>query len=71
MVYDELVRILGQLLTKQQFFKRFPTLKDKFYQVVLAFFKKAMQPTSKLVTDLVKYDLIIYIINYYLINTYY
>ncbi|KAI8882415.1 hypothetical protein K501DRAFT_251522 [Backusella circina FSU 941] len=56
MVYDELVRILGQLLTKQQFFKRFPTLKDKFYQVVLAFFKKAMQPTSKLVTDLVSME---------------
>ncbi|KAG2237597.1 Dynamin central region-domain-containing protein [Thamnidium elegans] len=52
MVYDELVRILGQLLTKQ-FFKRFPTLKEKFYQVVLSFFKKAIQPTSKLVTDLV------------------
>ncbi|CAO3648648.1 unnamed protein product [Mucor hiemalis] len=52
MVYDELVRILGALLTKQ-FFKRFPTLKDKFYQVVLNFFKKAIQPTSKLVTDLV------------------
>ncbi|CEG77753.1 Putative Vacuolar protein sorting-associated protein 1 [Rhizopus microsporus] len=52
MVYDELVRILGQLLTKQ-FFKRFPALKEKFYQVVLAFFKKALQPTSKLVTDLV------------------
>lgn len=52
MVYDELVRILGQLLTKQ-FFKRFPALKDKFYQVVLVFFKKALQPTSKLVTDLV------------------
>lgn len=52
MVYDELVRILGQLLTKQ-FFKRFPSLKEKFYQVVLAFFKKAIQPTSKLVTDLV------------------
>ncbi|OBZ90031.1 Vacuolar protein sorting-associated protein 1 [Choanephora cucurbitarum] len=51
-VYDELVRILGQLLTKQ-FFKRFPTLKEKFYQVVLAFFKKALQPTSKLVSDMV------------------
>lgn len=55
MVYDELVRILGQLLTKQ-FFKRFPTLKDKFYQVVLVFFKKALQPTSKLVTDLVSME---------------
>ncbi|KAI8390051.1 Dynamin central region-domain-containing protein [Blakeslea trispora] len=54
-VYDELVRILGQLLTKQ-FFKRFPTLKDKFYQVVLAFFKKALQPTSKLVSDMVSME---------------
>ncbi|KAI8880066.1 hypothetical protein K501DRAFT_255753 [Backusella circina FSU 941] len=52
MVYDELVRILGQLLNKQ-FFKRFPALKDKFYQVVLVFFKKALTPTNKLVTDLV------------------
>ncbi|KAL1927326.1 hypothetical protein VTP01DRAFT_3955 [Rhizomucor pusillus] len=52
MVYDELVRILGQLLNKQ-FFKRFPALKEKFYQVVLAFFKKAMIPSQKLVTDLV------------------
>lgn len=52
MVYDELVRILSQLLNKQ-FFKRFPALKERFYQVVLSFFKKAVGPTSKLVTDLV------------------
>ncbi|KAI7880837.1 hypothetical protein K492DRAFT_207238 [Lichtheimia hyalospora FSU 10163] len=52
MVYDELVRILGQLLNKQ-FFKRFPALKERFYHVVLAFFKKAMTPTNKLVSDLV------------------
>jgi len=55
MVYDELVRILGQLLLKQ-FFKRFPTLKDRFYSVVIAFFKKAMVPTNKLVTDLVSME---------------
>ncbi|KAG0186065.1 vacuolar protein sorting-associated protein 1 [Apophysomyces sp. BC1034] len=55
MVYDELVRILGQLLNKQ-FFKRFPTLKEKFYQVVLAFFKKALSPTTKLVSDLVSME---------------
>ncbi|KAI8337197.1 Dynamin central region-domain-containing protein [Chlamydoabsidia padenii] len=55
MVYDELVRILGQLLTKP-FFKRFPQLKEKFYQVVLAFFKKAVTPTTKLVTDLVSME---------------
>ncbi|KAI9302153.1 Dynamin central region-domain-containing protein [Cunninghamella echinulata] len=55
MVYDELVRILTQLLGKQ-FFKRFPTLKEKFYQVVLSFFKKALTPTTKLVQDLVSME---------------
>ncbi|KAG2226760.1 hypothetical protein INT45_005725 [Circinella minor] len=55
MVYEELVRILGQLLNKQ-FFKRFPALKDKFYSVVLAFFKKALMPTNKLVSDLVSME---------------
>jgi dynamin 1-like protein len=51
-VYDELVRILGQLLNKQ-LFKRFPALKERFYQVVLNYFKKSMAPTNKLVADLV------------------
>ncbi|KAI8889881.1 hypothetical protein K501DRAFT_282178 [Backusella circina FSU 941] len=51
-VYDELVRILGQLLHKQ-LFKRFPALKERFYQVVLNYFKKSMAPTNKLVADLV------------------
>ncbi|KAM3581270.1 vacuolar protein sorting-associated protein 1 [Umbelopsis sp. WA50703] len=55
MVYDELVRILGQLLNKQ-FFKRFPTLREKFYHVVIAFFKKALNPTNKLVSDLVNME---------------
>ncbi|KAG0635107.1 Dynamin central region-domain-containing protein [Tuber brumale] len=52
LVYDELVRILTQLLQKQ-LFRRYPSLKEKFHQVVIAFFKKAMSPTNKLVTDLV------------------
>ncbi|PWW72791.1 hypothetical protein C7212DRAFT_354378 [Tuber magnatum] len=52
LVYDELVRILTQLLQKQ-LFRRYPGLKEKFHQVVIAFFKKAMSPTNKLVTDLV------------------
>jgi replication fork clamp-binding protein CrfC len=55
LVYDELVRILSQLLQKQ-FFRRYPQLKEKFYQVVIQFFKKAMQPTNKLVTDLVQME---------------
>lgn len=52
LVYDELVRILTQLLQKQ-LFRRYPSLKEKFHQVVISFFKKAMQPTNKLVQDLV------------------
>lgn len=52
LVYDELVRILTQLLSKQMF-RRYPQLKEKFHQVVISFFKKAMDPTNKLVRDLV------------------
>jgi len=52
LVYDELVRILQQLLQKSMF-KRFPDLKERFYASVIAVFKKAMQPTNKLVQDLI------------------
>ncbi|KAF2245873.1 dynamin-2 [Trematosphaeria pertusa] len=52
LVYDELIRILGQLLNKPTF-RRYPGLKEKLHQVVVSFFKKAMDPTNKLVKDLV------------------
>lgn len=52
LVYDELVRILTQLLQKH-LFRRYPGLKEKFHQVVIAFFKRSMNPTNKLVSDLV------------------
>ena len=52
LVYDELVRILGQLLTKSTF-RRYPALRDKFQVTVVSFFKKSMDPTNKLVRDLV------------------
>ena len=52
LVYDELVRILTGLLQKQ-LFRRYPSLKEKFHAVVINFFKKAMEPTNKLVRDLV------------------
>lgn len=55
LVYDELVRILTQLLTKQ-LYRRYPTLKEKVHAVVIAFFKKAMEPTNKLVKDLVSME---------------
>ena len=73
LVYDELIRILGQLLAKvvsdfasllrninrfnllllQQAFRRYPALRERFNAVVVNFFKQAMSPTMKLVTDMV------------------
>ncbi|KAM5342579.1 hypothetical protein ACJ41O_013545 [Fusarium nematophilum] len=55
LVYDELVRILSQLLGKQ-LYRRYPGLKEKMHGVVIAFFKKAMEPTNKLVRDLVSME---------------
>ncbi|KAG5959261.1 vacuolar protein sorting-associated protein 1 [Claviceps cyperi] len=52
LTYDELVRILSQLLGKS-LYRRYPSLKEKMHGVVIAFFKKAMEPTNKLVRDLV------------------
>lgn len=52
LVYDELVRILSQLLGKT-LYRRYPSLKEKVHAVVIGFFKKAMDPTNKLVKDLV------------------
>ncbi|KAM5542603.1 hypothetical protein V8D89_003564 [Ganoderma adspersum] len=53
LVYDELIRILGQLLQKVQAFRRFPALRERFNSVVVNFFKNAMNPTTKLVSDMV------------------
>ncbi|PWN41538.1 putative VPS1-member of the dynamin family of GTPase [Ceraceosorus guamensis] len=53
LVYDELVRILSQLLSKNQQFRRFPQLRERFNTVVIQFFKRCLQPTTKLVTDIV------------------
>jgi dynamin 1-like protein len=55
LVYDELVRILGQLLNKG-LFRRYPMLKEKFHSVVIQFFKKSMEPCNKLVKDLVNME---------------
>lgn len=52
LVYDELVRILSQLLGKT-LYRRYPGLKEKIHSVIIAFFKKVMEPTNKLVKDLV------------------
>ncbi|KAL8682706.1 MAG: hypothetical protein Q9186_001302 [Xanthomendoza sp. 1 TL-2023] len=52
LVYDELVRILAQLLNKP-LFRRYPALKEKLHGVVIGFYKKVTEPTNKLVRDLV------------------
>lgn len=51
-VYDELIRILAQLLQKP-IFRRFPGLKERFNSSVISFFKRGLDPTNKLVTSLV------------------
>lgn len=53
LVYDELIRILGQLLMKTTSFKRYPELKERLNAVVISFFKNCMTPTNKLVSDMV------------------
>jgi vacuolar protein sorting-associated protein 1 len=55
LVYDELVRILNQLLAKPAF-RRYPALKEKFHLVVVNFYKLLMDPTNKLVKDLVSME---------------
>ncbi|ODQ54183.1 vacuolar protein sorting-associated protein 1 [Saitoella complicata NRRL Y-17804] len=52
LIYDELARILSQVLQKPHF-KRYPALKEKFHQVIISFLKKSTTPTNKLVQDLV------------------
>ncbi|KAI7947278.1 hypothetical protein MJO28_009186 [Puccinia striiformis f. sp. tritici] len=53
LVHDKLIRILTQLLNKNGGCKRYPALKERSYSVVVAFYKKAMIPTNRLVSDLV------------------
>lgn len=55
LVYDELVRILTQILTKPSF-NRYPNLKDKISQVFISFLRKAQVPTNKLVCDIVSME---------------
>ncbi|KAM0796955.1 Dynamin central region-domain-containing protein [Usnea florida] len=55
LVYDELVRILTNILQKP-ILRRYPSLKEKFHAVVISFFKRAIEPTNKLVRDLVSME---------------
>lgn len=55
LVYDELVRILTQILSKPHF-NRYPALKESIGQVFISFLRSSLIPTNKLVTDLVSME---------------
>jgi dynamin 1-like protein len=52
LVYDELIRILNQILSKPTF-NRYPALKQQMSQVFSAFLRQSLIPTNKLVQDIV------------------
>jgi len=53
LVYDELIRILGEILPRIQVLKRYPELERRLQSVVINFYKRSMEPTTKLVSNLV------------------
>ena len=55
LIYDELVRILSQILAKPHFV-RYPALKESISQVFITFLREALIPTNKLVMDLVSME---------------
>lgn len=52
LVFDELVRILSQVLAQPEF-SRFPALKDRISSVFTQFLREIMIPTNKFVTDII------------------
>ncbi|KAG0679067.1 vacuolar protein sorting-associated protein 1 [Pichia californica] len=52
LVFDELVRILSQVLAQPEF-SRFPALKDRISQVFTLFLREIMIPTNTFVSDII------------------
>lgn len=52
LVFDELVRIVNQILQKP-IYKRYPNLKEELYSTVVSFLRSRLQPTNALVSDVV------------------
>lgn len=55
LVYDELLRILNNILQKPVY-RRYPNLRDALTTTVTAFLQDCMNPTKKLVSDLVQME---------------
>ncbi|KAF8316851.1 putative ember of the dynamin family of GTPase [Clavulina sp. PMI_390] len=53
LVYDELIKILNMILPKIAAFKRYPELEKRFNSIVINFLRRSMEPTTKLVSNLV------------------
>lgn len=53
LVYDELVRILSQILSKGDF-TRYPALKDQISQIFISYLRNIVIPTNTFATDIVK-----------------
>ncbi|ANB11838.1 dynamin-like GTPase VPS1 [Sugiyamaella lignohabitans] len=55
LVYDELVRIINGILQKP-IYRRYPNLKEQLYNTIVVFLKNCVNPTNKLVSDLVSME---------------
>ncbi|OUM50985.1 hypothetical protein BVG19_g66 [[Candida] boidinii] len=53
LVFDELVRILSQILTQQEF-SRYPLLKEQISQIFIQYLREILVPTNKFVTDIIQ-----------------
>lgn len=56
LIYDELIRILNQILSKPGF-QRFPELKRRISRVFIDYLRKRLIPTNKLVEDLIRMEI--------------
>lgn len=52
LIYDELIRVLNQIITRGRF-QRYPVLRDHVKEVFSTFLRRAMEPTIALVKDIV------------------
>lgn len=53
LVFDELVRILSQILTQQEF-SRYPLLKEQISQIFIQYLREILVPTNRFVTDIIQ-----------------
>lgn len=55
LVYDELVRIVNQIL-QRPIYRRYPQLREQLFNTITMYLKNQVVPTNKLVTDIVNME---------------